>query len=93
MQLHSTSGYFNEGNGEIYLIIDWTENYEGVFSEIRWEIKKLNGGKDMFHEKYYARIGVNTDDDLLLNKPIKFPTLTIIIRCVSKVKNYIHKFL
>ena len=36
----------------------------------------------MFYEKNYARIGVNTDNDLPLNKPLKFPTLTIIIRCV-----------
>ena len=33
-------------------------------------------------KKSYARIGVDTDDDLPLNKPLKFPTLTIIIRCV-----------
>ena len=30
----------------------------------------------------YARIGVNTDDNVLLNKALKFPTLTIIIICV-----------
>ena len=33
-------------------------------------------------KKNYARIGVNTDDGLPLNKPLKFPTLTVIIRCV-----------
>ena len=33
-------------------------------------------------KKNSARIGVNTNDDVLLNKPLKFPTLTIIIRCV-----------
>ena len=36
----------------------------------------------MFYEKIYTRIGINTDDDLPLNKQLKFPTLTIIIRCV-----------
>ena len=30
----------------------------------------------------YANIEVNTDDDLPLNKPLKFSTLKIIIRCV-----------
>ena len=49
---------------------------------IRSEIKTPNGGKELFYEKSYARIGINTDDDLPLNKPLKFPTLTIIIRCV-----------
>ena len=43
---------------------------------------KLNGGKGLFYEKKYARIGVNADDDLPLNKPLKFPTLTIIIKCL-----------
>ena len=36
----------------------------------------------MSYEKNYARIGVNTDDDIPINKQIKFPTLTIIIRYV-----------
>ena len=33
-------------------------------------------------KKNYARIGINTDDDLPLSKPLKFSTLTIIIRYV-----------
>ena len=80
--IHSATGHFKERNGEKYLIIDLTEKYEEVFSGIRSEIKTLNGGKELFYEKNYARIGLNTDDDLPLNKPLKFPTLTTIIRCV-----------
>ena len=91
--IHSATGYFKEKNGEKYLIIDSTEKYEEVFSGIRSEIKTLNGGKELFYEKNYARIGVNIDNDIPLNKPLKFQTLTIIIRCIlQKVKNYIHKF-
>ena len=60
---------------EKYLIIDSTEEYEEVFSGIRSEFKTLNDGKELFYEKNYARIGVTTDDDLPLNKPLKFPTL------------------
>ena len=59
-----------------------TEKYEEVFTGIKWEIETINGGKKLFYEKYYDRIGVNTDDDVPLNKPLKFPMLTIIIRCV-----------
>ena len=80
--IHSATGHFKENNGEKYLNIDSTEKYKEVFSRIRSEIKTLNGGKELFYEKNYARIGINTDDDLPLNKPLKFPTLTIIIRCV-----------
>ena len=80
--IHSARGHFKEKNGEKYLIIDSTDKYEEVFSGIISEIKTLNSGKELFYEKNYARIGVNTDDDLPLNKPLKFPTLTIIIRCI-----------
>ena len=36
----------------------------------------------MFYEKNYGGIGVNTDDNVPLNKKLKFPTLTIIIKRV-----------
>ena len=52
-------------------------------SEIKKEIETINDGKELIYEKNYVKIGVNTDDDdLALNKPLKFPTLTIIIRCI-----------
>ena len=80
--IHPATGHFKGKNGEKYFIIDSREKYEEVWSGIKSEIKTLNGGKELFYEKNYARIGVNTDDDLPLNKPLKFPKLTIIIRCV-----------
>ena len=80
--IHSVTGDFQEKNAEKYLIIDSTEKYEKVFPGIRSEIKMFNGGKELFYEKNYARTGVNTDDDLPLNKPLKFLMLTIIIRCI-----------
>ena len=80
--INSATGYFKEKNGEKYLILDSIEKYEEVFSRIMSEIKTLNGVNEPFYEKNYARIGINTDDNLPLNKPLKFPTLTIIIRCV-----------
>ena len=36
----------------------------------------------MSYEKNYAKIGVNTDDNVPLNEKLNFPSLTIIIRCV-----------
>ena len=80
--IHSANGYFEEKNGERYLILDLTEKYEKVFSEIVSEIKTLNGGKELFYEKSYTRIRISTDDDLPLNKYLKFPRLTIIISCI-----------
>ena len=66
------------------------EKYEEVFSGIISEIKTLNGGKELFYEKNYARIGINTDDNLPLNKQLKFPTLTIIIKCVLQKGGKLH---
>ena len=80
----NATGYFKEKNGEKYLILDFIEKYEEVFSGIKSEIETINGGKEMFYEKNYARIGVNTDDHLPLNRLLKFPMLTIIIRCVPQ---------
>ena len=80
--IHSATGHFKEKNGEKYLIIDSAEKHEEVFSGIKSGIETINGGKEMFYEKNYARILVNTDDDIPLNKPLKFPMLLIIIRCI-----------
>ena len=80
--IHSATGHFKEKNGEKYLILDSIEKYEEVWSGIKSEIKNFDGKKQLFYEKNYAKIGINTDDDLPLKKPLKFSTLTIIIRCV-----------
>ena len=80
--IYSATWYFKEKNGEKYLIYDSKEKYEEVFSGIKKEIEAINGGKELIYEKDYAKIGVNTDDDVPLNKQLKFPTLTIIIRCI-----------
>ena len=78
----SATGYFKQECGEKYLILDPMDKYQEIFSGIKWEIETINGGEKMYYRKNYARIGVNTDDDIPMYKQIKFPTLTIIIRCV-----------
>ena len=80
--IYSATGYFKEKNSEKYLVIDSTEKYEEVFSGIKKEIETINGGEELIYEKDYAKIGVNTDNDVPLNKQLKFPTLTITIRCL-----------
>ena len=82
LMIHSATGYFKEKYGEKYLILDSTEKYDEVFSGIKKEIETINGGKELIYEKNYAKIRVNTDNDVPLNKQLKFPTLTIIIRCI-----------
>ena len=79
--IDSATGYFKEKNGEKYLILDTIEKYEEVFSGIKLEIETINSGEKTYYEKHYAKIGVNKDDDIPLDKPLKFTSLTIIIRC------------
>ena len=71
-----------EENGEKYLIIDSTERYEEVFSSMRSEIETVNAGEELFYGEHYVKIGVNTDDNVPLDKKLKFPSLIIIIRLV-----------
>ena len=80
--INSTTRYFKEKNGEKYLIISMSDKYEEVFSGILSENKTINGRKELFYEKKHAKIGINADNDLPLNKSLKFPMLTIIIRCI-----------
>ena len=42
--------------------------------------KAINGGEENNYGKYYMKIKFNSDDDLPLNKPIKFHAMTIIVR-------------
>ena len=66
--IHSATRYFKEKNGGKHLVIDSTEKYEEVFSGIGSEIKTINGGKELFYEKSYTRIGVNTDNEISNDK-------------------------
>ena len=57
------------------------------FLELKKKIETINDGKELIYEKDYARIGVNRDDDVPLNKQLKFPTVAIIIRCNLKIRS------
>ena len=52
------------------------KKYADVWDGIKSESKAINDGKD------YLKIKFNSDDDLPLNKPLKFHAMTIIIRSV-----------
>ena len=42
----------------------------------------MSEAKENDYEKYYRKIKSNSNDDLPLNKPLKFHAMTIIIRSV-----------
>ena len=51
VKTNSAMGYFKEKNDDKYLIFDSTKEYESVWSEIKSEIKRINGGEEVFYEK------------------------------------------
>ena len=55
--------------------------YNDVFNGIRNKIKKISGDK-CDYEKSYMKIKFNWDDDLPLNKQLKFRNMTITIRTI-----------
>ena len=81
LMIHSATGEFKERDGKKYLVLDSAEKYEEVFSGIKKEIETINGGKELVYERNYSKIYVNATD-VPLYKPLKFPTLLIVIRCV-----------
>ena len=94
LRITHASGYIErspseEINGNKYLVFDSTDENKGllkkhndVFNGIKDEVKTINGGKENDYEKDYMKIKFNSDDDLPLNKPLKFHLMTITIRSI-----------
>ena len=60
------------------------KKYAEVWSEIKDQIEKINNSKSGEYDKDYMKIKFNSDDNLPLNKHLKFTNVTIIIRSVSE---------
>ena len=88
--INQASGYTEKKNRNKYLIFDDSVNenkavlkkYTDVWDGIKYKIKTISSGKENNYGKDNMKIKFNSDEDLPLNKPLKFPTLTIIIRFV-----------
>ena len=58
------------------------KKYADVLNGIKNKIKAINDDEENNYEKDYMKIKFNSDDDLPLNKLLKFHIITIIIRSV-----------
>ena len=83
------SGYIEEKGVNKYLVFNSTDEnkellkkYNDVFNGIRDKIKEINSD-ECDYEKDYMKIKFNSDDNLPLNKPLKFHNMTINIRSAS----------
>ena len=86
--INHASGYIEEKGGNKYLIFDSTDEneellkkYNDVWNGIKNKIEEVSSG-ECDYEKDYMKIKFNSDDDLPLNKPLKFHNMTITIRSV-----------
>ena len=86
LSISNANGYIEEKDVNKYLIFDSTDEnkellkkYNYVFNEIRDKIKEINSD-ECDYEKDDMKIKFNSDDDLPLNKPLRFYLMTIIIR-------------
>ena len=82
------NGYIKDKGANKYFVLDSTDEnkelfkkYSDVFNEIRDKIREINNN-ECDYEKDYMKIKFNTDDDLPLNKSLKFRLMTITIRHV-----------
>ena len=87
------NGYIEEKDSNKYLVFDSTDenkellkNFSDVFNEIMSKIREIDDDS-LEYAKDYMKIKFSSNDDLPLNKSLKFSLMTITIRCVLKEDN------
>ena len=96
LRINNASGYIKEVNKDKYFIFDNTgknkellEKYDDVFSRIMSKIKKIDDDW-LEYSQGYKKIRFNSDDNLSLNKTLKFHTITVTIRYVISENNELY---
>ena len=86
--VNHANGYIKEKGANKYLIFDskdenkeLLQKYNDVSNGIKNKVEEVSSG-ECDYEKYYMAIKFNSNDDLPLNKPLKFHSMTIIIKSV-----------
>ena len=99
--VNHAKGYIEEKGVNKYLIFDFADEnkellkkYNYVWNKIKNKIEEVSSGK-CDYEKDYMKIEFNFDDDVPLNKPLKFHNMTVIVRSIFEedVKLYLQVFL
>ena len=90
------NGYIEEKNSNKYLVLDSTyenkellKKYSDVFNGIMSKVREIDDDW-LEYAKDYMKIKFNSDDDLQLNKSLKFRLMTVTIRCVFKEDNELY---
>ena len=91
-------GFIEEKKGSKYLFSladsnsEVFEKYAEIWNGIKDQIKKINNGKLGEYEKDYMKIKFNSDDDLPLNKILKFCYGQLLEIFLKETVSIIHKF-
>ena len=94
LRIGNPNGYIEEINEDKYLASDNADEnkelkYEDVFNGTMSKIKEIDYDW-LEYSKDYTKIKFNSDDNLPLNKPLKFYQMTITIRCVFSEDNKLY---
>ena len=88
--INKIKGHFEEVDGDKYIIIsfengDIMQKYQEVFDGMKEIMKRINDySYSIKYDDNYMKIKFNTNDNIILDKIIYFPTITIIIRSVTQ---------
>ena len=99
LRITHANRYIEEKGVNKYLVFDSTDEnkelikkYNDVFNGIRDKIKEINSD-ECDYEKDYMKIKFNSNDDLPLDKPLKFHLITIRSVFEEDGKLYLQVFL
>ena len=88
LNVNHANGYIEEKNENKYLIFDSTDKnkelikkYQDIWNRIKNKIEPIGNG-ECNYEKDFMKIKLDSDNNLPLNKPLKFHMMIIIIRSV-----------
>ena len=96
LRIDNESRYIEETNEDKYLVFDVRDEnkellkrYDDVFNRIMGKVKKIDDDW-LEYTKDYTKIKFNSDDNLPLNKPLKFYNMTVTIRYVISEDNKLY---
>ena len=96
LRIDNANGYIDQKDSNKYLVFDSTDKnkkllkrYDDVFNGIMDKIKEIDDDWLEYTEDY-MKIRFTSDDNLPLNKPLKFYNMTVTIRCVFSEDNKLY---
>ena len=96
LRINNGNGYIEEKDSNKYLVFDSTDEnkellkkYNDVFNGIMSKIREIDDDW-LKYAKDYMKIKFSSDDNLPLNKSLKFYNMTVTIRCVFSEDNKLY---